>query len=205
MICQILIRQITVRRLALGSPYSKPSTATAEDGLLHPTIRPCLAGLYGVSISCGTHPMQRGYRMLNPVVGSVAACTDSDRVRAPERCVIRISGDSTDRSGLVAVTVTEAHIFQRDSEAGNGMLLECRTHGNGIPRKTGSKRGYKGESQIPPGWSYCNPVFDAKLRVIVSAKLCGALMLCTLPDIAQAAALVTLAFPHGEGTLSLLI
>ncbi len=30
-------------------------------------------------------------------------------------------------------------------------------------------------------------------------------MLCTLPDIAQAAALVTLAFPHGEGTLSLLI
>jgi len=25
-----------IRRLALGSPYSKPSTATAEDGLLHP-------------------------------------------------------------------------------------------------------------------------------------------------------------------------
>jgi hypothetical protein len=28
-----------VHRLALGSPYSKPSTATAEDGLLHPNSR----------------------------------------------------------------------------------------------------------------------------------------------------------------------
>jgi hypothetical protein len=28
-----------VHRLTLGSPYSKPSTATAEDGLLHPNSR----------------------------------------------------------------------------------------------------------------------------------------------------------------------
>jgi len=142
MIRQTLIRQTTVRRLALGSPYSKPSTATAEDGLLHPAIRPCVAGLYRVSISCDTHAMQRGSRTLNcPVVGSVAACADSDRVQGPESCVIHSFGDSTDHSGLVAETVTEARIFQRDSEAGNGMLVECRTHGNGIPRKAGSKRG----------------------------------------------------------------
>jgi len=36
-----MIRQPMVRRSALGSPYSKPSTvtATAEDGLQHPASR----------------------------------------------------------------------------------------------------------------------------------------------------------------------
>src|SRR6266853_4096132 len=39
--CEPMIRQPMVRRSALGSPYSKPSTvtATAEDGLQHPASR----------------------------------------------------------------------------------------------------------------------------------------------------------------------
>jgi|SRR5208337_3472911 len=183
MIRQTMIRQTTIRRLALGNPYSKPSTATAEDGLLHPAIRPCLAGLYRLSISCGTHPMQRGYRTMScPVFGSAAACADSDRVRAPKSCAIHSFGDSTAHSGLPAATTTEAEIFRRARGGESDRLPPRRIPGNGIPRKTGSKRGYQGESQIPPGWNYCNPILDAKLRVIVSARLCGALMLCTLPD-----------------------
>jgi len=39
-----------VRRLALGSPYSKPSSATAEDSLPHPTSRWRSAGLHLLSI-----------------------------------------------------------------------------------------------------------------------------------------------------------
>jgi len=49
-----------VRRLALGSPYSKPSTA--EDILPHPTSQWRFDGLHLLSISRGAHPMQRGYR-----------------------------------------------------------------------------------------------------------------------------------------------
>jgi hypothetical protein len=40
-----------IRRLALGSPYSKPSTATAEDGLLRPASLRSSTGLYSVSIA----------------------------------------------------------------------------------------------------------------------------------------------------------
>jgi hypothetical protein len=44
-----MVSQIMVRRLALGSPYSKPSTA--EDGLQHPAIRRRFTGLHEVSIA----------------------------------------------------------------------------------------------------------------------------------------------------------
>jgi hypothetical protein len=46
-----MVRQFLVRRLALGCPYSKPSTATAEDGLRHPASRRGCAGFYSVSIA----------------------------------------------------------------------------------------------------------------------------------------------------------
>jgi len=44
-----MVRHFMLRRLALGCPYSKPSTA--EDGLRHPASRRRLAGLYLVSIA----------------------------------------------------------------------------------------------------------------------------------------------------------
>jgi hypothetical protein len=46
-----MVRQFLVRRLALGCPYLKPSTATAEDGLRHPASRRRCAGFYSVSIA----------------------------------------------------------------------------------------------------------------------------------------------------------
>ena|ERR1017187_3133846 len=51
MVRQFLMRQFLVRRLSLRCPYSKPSTATAEDGLRHPASRRRLAGFYSVSIA----------------------------------------------------------------------------------------------------------------------------------------------------------
>jgi hypothetical protein len=56
-----ILGQNLVRRLALGSPCSKPSTttATAEDGLLHPTSRWRFAGLTSASIAAARGSMQR--------------------------------------------------------------------------------------------------------------------------------------------------
>src|SRR5580658_2270431 len=49
-----------VRRLALGSPYSKPSTATAEDGLPHTAHSLSFAGQYFASIAAVHISMQCG-------------------------------------------------------------------------------------------------------------------------------------------------
>src|SRR5260370_18753847 len=51
MLCQPLPGQLMIRRLALGSPYSKPSTATAEDSLPHPASGCRFASLHCASIA----------------------------------------------------------------------------------------------------------------------------------------------------------
>jgi hypothetical protein len=52
-----------VRRLALGSPYSKPSTTTAEDGLPHTAHSLSFAGQYFASIAAVHISMQCGQAM----------------------------------------------------------------------------------------------------------------------------------------------
>jgi len=51
MLCQPMLGQLMIRRLALGSPYSKPSIATAEDSLPHPASRCRFASLDYASIA----------------------------------------------------------------------------------------------------------------------------------------------------------
>ena len=148
MIRQPMLGQLMVRRLALGSPYSKPSTATAEDSLPHPASQCRSARLHLCQYSCGALPMQRGRRTSNRRrvdCGSVYA--RAERVRAPESCARRNSGESNAHSEPLAVTKVEAHIFQRNREGGSDMLPVRHIPGSGIPRKTGSKRNWQGQSQ----------------------------------------------------------
>ena len=110
-------------------------------------IQPC-SGLHSVSISCGALPMQRGCRTSHrSAVDPVTPYARSDLVRAPESCARRSSGDSNVHSGPLAVTRTEAHVFQRTHEGGSGILPARHIPGSGIPRKTGSMRDWQGDSQ----------------------------------------------------------
>jgi len=98
--------------------------------------------------SCGAHPMQRGYPTLNRLaVDSVAPCARVEPDRALESSARHSPGDSNARSGPLAATETEAHVFQRSREGGSDMLRVRHIPGNGIPRKTGSKRGWQRETQ----------------------------------------------------------
>jgi hypothetical protein len=78
---------------------------------------------------------------------SVTAYSRSVGVRSPESCAKRSSGDSNAHSGLLAVTKTEARISQRSREGGSDTLLLPHIPGSGIPRKTGSQRGWQRESR----------------------------------------------------------
>src|SRR6266404_5785191 len=96
----------------------------------------------------GARPMQRGYPTLNCLaVDSVASCVRTPAARALESSARHSAGDSNARNGPLAATKTEAHISQRNREGGSDMLRARHIPGNGIPRKTGSKRGWQRESQ----------------------------------------------------------
>ena len=98
--------------------------------------------------SRGAHPMQRGYPTLNRLaVDSVASCAQAEPDRAPESSARRSPGDSNAHSEPLAATKKEAHVSQRNREGGTDMLRVRHIPGNGIPRKTGSKRGWQRESQ----------------------------------------------------------
>jgi len=91
-----------VRRLALGSPYSKPSTATAEDSLPHPASR-SLRRATPSQYSRGTLPMQRGYRSSNRLAVGSAPCARVEPVRSLESCARRRLVDRNAHSGPFAV------------------------------------------------------------------------------------------------------
>src|SRR5450755_2839631 len=116
---QIMTRETMVRRLALGSPYSKPSTA--EDSLPYPARRQSSAGITRGQYSRAAHAMQRGHRNLHWLVGhSVNPCSTMAYVRAPESSARCKTGDSTVRSGSFVVAITEARIFPKTRAAGYG-------------------------------------------------------------------------------------
>ena len=111
-----------VRRLALGSPYSKPSTATAEDSLPRPAQYSSFAGQSFVSIAA-VHvvmqciprqlAMQRDDRSLNRPAQSGTLSDRAQLARALELYATRKSGDNTAHNERPAITATEAHVFQR--------------------------------------------------------------------------------------------
>ena len=164
MVCQTVVCQTTTRRLALGSPYSKPSTA--EDVLPHPEKPMMLRRATLSQYSRGAHPMQRGRPTSNRLaVDSQTVYGLAERVRALGLCSRRSFGDSNAHTGPLAATGMGAHVFQTIPEVGSGRLPARHTPGNGIPRKTGSKRAGQGESQNTPGKNHSNPGSGAKLQI----------------------------------------
>jgi len=140
------------RRLALGSPYSKPITATAEDGLQHPARVDASPGYTFVSIAALRIPTQRamqcGYRSsIRLIVDSAVPYAQVEHAQAMESCARHSFGDNNGRSGQLAETITEAHVFRRNSADENDRLPEIRSPDSGILRETGSKRARKGCSQ----------------------------------------------------------
>jgi len=92
--------------------------------------------------------MQRGYWTSNRLAAdSVTPCARTQPDRAQELSARHSPGDSNARSGPLAATKTEAHVSQRSREGGSDMLRVRHIPGNGIPRKTGSKRGWQRETQ----------------------------------------------------------
>jgi hypothetical protein len=146
MFCQPMLCRQMIRRLALGSPYSKPSTA--EDSLRTPArcLTPCRSILR--QYSRGARPTQRGCWSLScQAVDSLVAWCGIEYVRVPKSCERHSPGDNNAHIGQSALTTTEARISQRNPEAGSDRPLESHIPGNGIPRKSGSKRNWQGESQ----------------------------------------------------------
>src|SRR5208282_96004 len=92
--------------------------------------------------------MQRGHRISNRLaVDSGTVYDRPDRVRELGSCSRRSFGDSNAHSGPLAATKTEALVVQRTPEDGSGTLPARHTPDSGIPRRTGSKRGWQMESQ----------------------------------------------------------
>lgn len=148
MICQTMVCQTTTHRLALGSSYSKPSAATAEDSLPHLASRQHLAKLQLRQYSRGARPMQRGHRTSNRLlVHSLTAYGRVERVRALELYSKRSFGESNAHSGPLAATRTEAHVVQRTREGGSDRRGERHIPGSGIPPKIGSKRIWQRKSR----------------------------------------------------------
>jgi hypothetical protein len=102
-------------------------------------------------------------------VDSVTAYARFEGVRSPESCARRSSGDSNAHSGLLAVTTTEARISQRNREGGSDTLLAPHIPGSGIPRKTGSQRGWQRESR--------NTLLDTSILTLFKTQSCGQTLL----------------------------
>src|SRR5271155_2746109 len=99
--CQSTLGRPMVRRLALGSPYAKPSTA--EDGLPHPTIRFHTAGLHSASI-VAVHILR------NATIGVGTTCRNNLRLLALG--LKRLERRNRAQRVASVITTLAAHCFQ---------------------------------------------------------------------------------------------
>lgn len=121
-------------RLALGSPYSKPSTTTAEDGLPHPERR-CRRKLLS-QYSRGLEATQCARPASKAGVGSAAVYGRSHRVvvqKSSARCSCDGSNAHSERAEALK---TGVRTFQRNPEAANDRLRDRRIRGSGSRQKS---------------------------------------------------------------------
>jgi hypothetical protein len=162
-----MVCQTTTHRLALGSPYSKPSTATAtvEDSLPHLAGRQCLAKLHFVSIAVahtlcnaaiglriarrftswllrvGRNPFER--RDCAQHVASVRATLTADRLQQQERKHMPFKEPArTGAIGLVCATSSTVEFLEEPAPRGPG----------------------NGSHGTPTACDHFNPGQDAKLQ-----------------------------------------
>jgi hypothetical protein len=125
--------QFMVRRLALGSPYSKPSTA--EDGL--PSGQPMSPSRTSQrQYSRGPRPTQRNRQNLfHPAVDSAAPWPPRQPAQGPELSAKHNTGGSNAHTALRAAVKEEAGTSPLPREAGTDRLLSSHIPGNGIRQK----------------------------------------------------------------------
>ena len=125
-----------VRCLALGSPYSKPSTA--EDGLPQPGKAAELPpGYSNASIDAARKFMQRGGRARSrPRTHLAAAWQEVQHAQVPEQCGKRSRDESNARSEPGAASAEGARAFQRNRAGENGTLAVRCIPGNEILEET---------------------------------------------------------------------
>ena len=148
-----------VRCLALGSPYSKPSTA--EDGLPQPGKAAELPPGYSIaSIDAARKFMQRGARARSrPKTRLAAAWQEVQHAQVPERCGKRSRDGSNARSELGTASAEGARVFQRNHGGENGTLAVRCIPGNEILERTVPTTVEQEETRLTSrGQSlYCKP------------------------------------------------
>ena len=92
--------------------------------------------------------MQRGCPTSNrPPFDFVSPCALAEAVPAQESSTRRSFGESNAHTEPAAAIIMEAHIFQRNPEAGTDTPVLPHIHGRRILRKIGSPGVWKGESR----------------------------------------------------------
>lgn len=98
-------------------------------------------------------------------VGPPHPCAEAESAPGLQSPAKRSCAGSNGRSGRVAGTKAEAHIFQRLHEAGTGRLAGRRIRGNGILREKASKKGDSRDSRHT-SWE----LFYRRLRCLVAGE-----------------------------------
>jgi hypothetical protein len=169
-----MVCQTTTHRLALGSPYSKPSTATAEDSLPRRASRQRLAKLHSVSIAAA-------HTLCNAAIGLRIACRFTPGLftvgwNAFERwnCAQHVASV---RATLAADRLQQQerkHMSFKEPARAGAIGLVCATSltveflEKSAPRGPGN-----GSHGTPAGCDHSNPGRDASCKEKISDKKSG--------------------------------
>jgi hypothetical protein len=190
-----MICQTTIRRLALRSPYSKPSAATAEDSLPHLASRQHLAKLHFVSIAVA-------HALCNAAIGLRIACRFTPwllRIRRNpferRNCAQNVASVITTLTADRLQQQERKHMSFKEPARAGAIGFVCATSPTVEFLQESAPRGSgNGSHGTPAGCDHSNPGQDTKLQVKVSDKK-GGIAQSTLP---RARYTCKPAFRHGK-------
>ena len=156
MLCQPMLGQLMIRRLALGSPYSKPSIATAEDSLPHPASRCRSASLDYASIAavnalCNAAVGLRTAGRLTLRVFTIG--TFKRRNQAPDVAPVR----ATLTANRLQKQQRKQISFKETARAGAIRFVCATSPAVEFLEKPAPRGSGKGSHDVPPGQNHSNP------------------------------------------------
>ena len=156
MLCQPMLGQLMIRRLALGSPYSKPSIATAEDSLPHPASRCRSASLDYASIAavnalCNAAVGLRTAGRLT--LGVFTIGTFKRRNQAPDVAPVR----ATLTANRLQKQQRKQISFKETARAGAIRFVCATSPAVEFLEKPAPRGSGKGSHDVPPGQNHSNP------------------------------------------------
>ena len=156
MLCQPMLGQLMIRRLALRSPYSKPSIATAEDSLPHPASRCRFASLDSASIAavnalCNAAVGLRTAGRLT--LGVFTIGTFKRRNHAPDVAPVR----ATLTANRLQKQQRKQISFKETARAGAIRFVCATSPAVEFLEKPAPRGSGKGSHDVPPGQNHSNP------------------------------------------------